>query len=284
MPIKSRRKNPIRLTGSAKIMNWDVPCERRPSGAVLTTRHTFMPLRIGFDMDGVIADFASAFHDVEERLFGAGPGLSAGEPEKEEEAQTSAEKEEGGEPGPQSVPEEASASPRAARRRRDLIWQTIQATPDFWTGLKPTEEGTVRRIHEMMLRHRWEVFFITQRPRTEGDTVQRQTQRWLVEQGFDLPSVLVLGGSRGAAAGALRLNYHIDDSPQNCTDVLSDSKARPILIVPDDDEAMVVSARKLGIGTARSIGACLDILESASSGRSQPNLLARIASMVGWNR
>jgi hypothetical protein len=253
-----------------------------------------MALRIGFDMDGVIADFASAFHDVEERLFGSGPALSAGEPEKrepekgeperEEEAQTSAETEENGEPVAQRVPEEASASPRAARRRRDAVWQAIQSTPDFWTTLKPLENGTVGRIHEMMLRHRWEVFFITQRPGTEGDTVQRQTQRWLVDQGFDLPSVLVLAGSRGAAAGALRLNYHIDDSPQNCIDVLSDSKARPILIVPDDDETTVVSARKLGIGTARSIGACLDILEDASSARSQPSLLARLASIVGWNR
>lgn len=44
----------------------------------------------------------------------------------------------------------------------------------------------------MMLRHPWEVFFITQRPATEGETVQRQTQKWLVQQGFDLPSVIVI--------------------------------------------------------------------------------------------
>jgi hypothetical protein len=133
-----------------------------------------------------------------------------------------------------------------------------------------------------MLEHRGEVFFITQRPKTDGDTVQRQTQRWLVEQGFDLPSVLVLGGSRGAAAGALRLDYHIDDSPQNCVDVISDSRAKPILIVPGGDESTVVSARKLGIGTAQSIGAALDVLEEATTVRSQPGLFARIASLVGW--
>jgi hypothetical protein len=240
-----------------------------------------MPLRIGFDMDGVIADFASAFHEVEERLFGPGTRLSADEPEREEEARSSTESEESADTASRSV-EEASASPREARRRRDVIWRTIQSTPDFWMSLKPLDAGAVARIHEMMLRHRWEVFFITQRPKTDGDTVQRQTQRWLVAQGFDLPSVLVLGGSRGAAAGALRLNYHIDDSPQNCIDVLSDSRARPILIVPDEDEATIVSARKLGIGTARSVGACLDILEDASTARSQPGLLARLASMVGW--
>jgi hypothetical protein len=103
-----------------------------------------------------------------------------------------------------------------------------------------------------------------------------------VAQGFDLPSVLVIGGSRGAAAGALRLNYHIDDSSQNCIDVISDSKAKPILIVPDGDEATVNSARTLGIGTTASVGECLDILEKASLARSQPGLLQRIAAAVGW--
>ena len=58
----------------------------------------------------------------------------------------------------------------------------------------------------MMLRRGLEVFFITQRPATVGQTVQRQTQYWLRQQGFDLPSVLVISGSRGAAAGALRLD------------------------------------------------------------------------------
>ncbi len=227
-------------------------------------------------MDGVVADFSSAFHEVEARLFGPDAALAADQPEREEEAQGALEVDQ------KSAVVEASQGPREAKRRRDAVWRAIQSTPDFWTTLKPTEEDGVRRIHEMMLRHSWEVFFITQRPRTEGITVQRQTQHWLVAQGFDLPSVLVLGGSRGAAAGALRLNYHVDDSPQNCLDVISDSKARTILIVPDVEESTIVSARKLGIGTARSLGACLDILESATAARQQPGLLARIATIVGW--
>lgn len=241
-----------------------------------------MPLRIGFDMDGVLADFSAAFHDVEERLFGPGPGMAAGEPEKEEEAQTAASEGESGEEASKEPIADASLSPRESKRRREAVWRVIQSTPDFWMTLKPTEEGVVQRVHAMMLRHRWEVFFITQRPSTEGDTVQRQTQRWLVEQGFDLPSVLVLGGSRGAAAGALRLNYHVDDSPQNCLDVIADSRAKVILITQGNEESTIVSARKLGIATATSIGACLDILEEATTARSQPGLLARIAAIVGW--
>jgi hypothetical protein len=265
-----------------------------------------MPLRIGFDMDGVLADFGQAFREVETRLFGHGEGLSADEPAREEEVQeTKARRAEdaalrrgvGGGPdatgvegaGSEKIPEPlgdtrvAKIAGGEGRRRRDLVWRDIQSTPNFWSTLKPMDGNAVRRIHEMTLRHQWEVFFITQRPRTNGETVQRQTQRWLVEQGFDLPSVLVLAGSRGAAAGALRLDYHVDDSAQNCLDVIADSRARPILIVPDNDALSVLGARKLGIATARSIGESLDILEEVAKVQTQPSLLQRLAALVGWS-
>jgi len=248
-----------------------------------------MALRIGFDMDGTLADFGRAFHEVEVRLFGPGPGLSPGQPEKQErnEAHGSsrhppAEHRDPAENRIVNPQQGEGPSPRELRRRRDLVWKAIQSTPNFWSSLKPVDPEAVRRIHALMLRHQWEVFFITQRPSTEGQTVQRQTQQWLVEQGFDLPSALVIGGSRGAAAEALRLNYHVDDSPQNCLDVISESGAKPILIVSDDDKTTITSARKLGIGTAMSIGEGLDILESATLARSKPSVLARLAQMVGW--
>ena len=101
-------------------------------------------------------------------------------------------------------------------------------------------------------------------------------------QGFDMPSVLVIGGSRGAAAAALRLDYHVDDSPQNCLDVQAESGAKPILIVQSEDENTVQSARKLKIGTAASVDAALDILEHATLARTNPSLLDRLATLIGW--
>ena len=244
-----------------------------------------MPLRIGFDLDGTLADFAKAFHEVEVRLFGADSHTDAGQPEKEREEDPAATGED-----PASGEERRSGEDRRkdarklkeGRRHRDAIWKAIRSTPDFWTELAPLDATAIKRIHEMTLRHKWEVFFITQRPYTDGDTVQRQSQRWLAAQGFDMPSVLVIGGSRGAAAAALRLDYHVDDSPQNCLDVLADSGAKPILIVDSDDEATVQPARKLKIATARTIHAALDILEHATLARTNPSLLDRLATLVGW--
>jgi hypothetical protein len=122
----------------------------------------------------------------------------------------------------------------------------------------------IPRIFDLMIRGGWEVFFITHRPATAGETVQRQTQLWLRDQGFDLPSVLVISGSRAAAAGALRLSYHVDDNPQNCLDVASALTARPILIAPERDEITENSARRLRISVARNIGEALDILAAAA--------------------
>ncbi len=223
-------------------------------------------------MDGVIADFASAFHDVERRLFGPKAAVAAESPEIE------AAREE--QPAP-AAPRPKPTRPEQ-RRRRDAIWEAIHQTPDFWTTLEPLDPAAVPRIHEMMLRHCWEVFFITQRPATAGDTVQRQTQRWLRDQGFDMPSVLVISGSRGMAAGAVRLNYHVDDSPQNCLDVVADARAKPILIVREPDSLTENSARRLRISVARSIGEALDILERVSLAKDSPGMLDKLSRMVGW--
>ena len=155
--------------------------------------------------------------------------------------------------------------------------------PDFWTTLQPLDPGAVRRIHELMIRYRWEVFFITQRPATEGQTVQRQTQRWLVEQGFDLPSVLVISGSRGAAAGALRLNYHVDDSaaelPRRRLGIARPSAADRARAGRRHRGQREAAQDRRGALDRRSPGC-----PGAESVRGeQPGLLNRLSKIVGWD-
>lgn len=244
-------------------------------------------------MDGVLADFETAFREVEQRLFGvdAPPPPELPESRAAEEEQSEKPRRRASDKAVVSTPEHEPVDPPAAgelpprvltRRKLDRVWSEIASTPDFWTTLKPIDTDAVPRIKEMMLRHGWEVFFITQRPKTAGESVQRQTQRWLVQQGFDWPSVLVMPGSRGKAAGALHVDYLVDDSPKNCVDVISDSRARALLILRERDDHMEASARRLGIGIASSIGNALDILEHATQHHGEHTMLERLARIVGW--
>lgn len=223
-----------------------------------------MSLRVSFDLDGALADFASAFHAVEAKLFGVESDADPA-PEEPKEAQQRQER-----------------GLRLAPGRREAIWREIEGTPDFWRTLKPLDPEAVSRIHELALRHSWHVFFITNRPATAGETVQRQTQRWLSSLGYDLPSVIVLNRSRGRAIRALEIDYHVDDSTENCLDVVADSTARPILVVPDVPDRARDANRKLGIAVVSTIGEALEILEQATIARGNPSMLQRLSALVGW--
>ncbi|RPI56292.1 MAG: hypothetical protein EHM55_05470 [Acidobacteria bacterium] len=241
------------------------------------------PLRIAFDMDGTLADLSSAYAAIEDQIFGAeGAEHERPAPEAREEEQHVKE----GDPPPDAGEVQKKViGRRAARggyRHRDRVWRAIEATPDFWTLLKPIDGDAIRRLNRLTAEHKWEVFFVTQRPATAGGTVQWQTHKWLVEHGFDMPSVIPLSGGRGRAASALQLDYLVDDTPQNCVDVLSDSSTRAILLVDSDDSIAASSARRLGIGTAGDINEVLDLLVQATAARTNPSLFEKLRKLVGW--
>ena len=94
--------------------------------------------------------------------------------------------------------------------------------------------------------------------------------------------MIPLSGGRGKAAAALRLDYLVDDTPQNCVDVLSDSSTRAILLVGDGDPVAENSARRLGIGVARNVHEVLDLLTQATEARANPTLFEKLRKIVGW--
>ena len=238
-----------------------------------------MTLRIGFDLDGVLADLAGAYGEIEERLFGPN------------DRQADATTPDAG-IDPEDPPTGGAEEPidekdilhdqREQQRHQEAIWHAIRNTENFWTQLNPLEPEAVPRLSALAVRYRWEVFFITQRPATAGETVQRQTQRWLIDRGFDLPTVIVVNGARGTLASALDLHYVVDDRPKNCVDVLTDSRAKPILVSSKPDVVTATSARKLGIEMVQSTIEALAILERVSSGSESPSLMRRVVARLGW--
>ena len=234
-------------------------------------------------MDGTLADLSSAYAEVEEQLFGAAdeeakhPAPEVREQEQQTAAAAAAQVDVERREGDRRITTRGMMN-----RNRDRVWKTIEDTPNFWTTLKPLEDGAVKRLYQLTDELNWEVFFITQRPATAGGTVQWQTHKWLVEQGFGTPSVIPLSGGRGKAAAALRLDYLIDDTPQNCVDVLSDSSTRAILLVDANDALAQTSARRLGIGVAYHVHEVLDLLTQATEARANPTLFEKLRKIVGW--
>lgn len=237
-----------------------------------------MTLRIGFDLDGVLADLAAAYKAVDRRLFGAdaeadeAPESPIDEGRADADAVGDAEEDVGGE----------VRRLREARRRQKIVCHAIETTDDFWAAVQPSEEGVVARLAEAAARHRWEVFFVTKRPETSGETAQRQTQRWLAAQGFELPAVIVTPGSRGRLAAALELDYLVDDTPQNAVDVVSEAKTRVILVNRSGDRSVEANARRLGVAVVGRASEALDLLERSTTAAASPTLMERLAKKIGW--
>src|SRR5262249_45562050 len=152
-------------------------------------------------------------------------------------------------------PDTAAVAARdLSSRELDQLWQHVRGIENFWLTLDEIEPGAVARLGALASMHGWELIFLTQRPATAGDTAQRQTQRWLEGHGVELPSVFVMNGSRGKVAAALNLDVVIDDRPENCLDVVSDSDARSILVWRDDPATVPPSLARLAIDIVFSIG------------------------------
>ena len=192
-----------------------------------------MTLRLGIDIDGVLADFRTAFHatamrclrhDVED-----GQDLEA--------------------PTPLS----------AADVRR--VWNHIAAAPNWWMDVPAYEPDQIARLYSLTRAGGWEVFFMTKRPPSAGDSVQFQTQWWIERFGFYLPAVMTVPGSRGDIANGLRLDLVLDDQLLNCVEVISAAPTKAVLVHRTDDSAVKQQASNRGIGVVSTLAEALTVIE-----------------------
>jgi hypothetical protein len=261
-----------------------------------------VPLRIAFDLDGVLADMDAELIRQAEHLFGesmidrrpatnASSGRASGPPADAQPGSPARQPRWGPQPQPQAAAStaEPSGDPEPPLLKLNLtskqqrrLWKHVESIENFWETLQENEPGTVKRLARLAHDRRWEIMFLTKRPRSAGATCQLQTQRWLVANGFPLPSVYVVQGSRGRIAAALALDVVIDDRPENCLDIVVDSKARAILVWRDDEKNLPAAARRLGIAVVRTVRECLDVLEQIDAPpREQPGLMDRVMRLLG---
>ena len=233
-------------------------------------------MRLGFDLDGTVADLHNALAAEARRLF---PGIDPDAVPSSAAPGTTT----GNETSSGDQPEEQQLSfGSLSSRQQSEIWNAVCDRENFWETLDEIEPGALARLYALVREHRWELIFLTSRPETRGDTAQAQSHRWLSKHGFLQPSVFVVHGSRGKIASALALDVIVDDRPENCHDVAIDSSARAILVWRGDAGNVPGSARQLGIGSVGSMRECLDILESLDRpDESQLGMVERLKRLLG---
>lgn len=252
-----------------------------------------MAFRIAFDLDGVLADMDAALVHEARTLFGEAVARRLQQdsaPPADPESSSAAAADGTAAPapdGPEGTPRESEGPLpptrlRLTARQERRLWRHVAAIENFWETLTEIEPDCVRRLAAVADARRWEVIFITRRPETAGATAQVQTQRWLAAHGFALPSVFVVRRSRGRVAAALGLDFLVDDTPQNCLDVVVESSARAVLVWRDQARQVPPAAARLGIGVVRSVDECLNILADVdASSRERPGVIARVLQLLG---
>jgi hypothetical protein len=183
------------------------------------------------DVDGVLADFRSSFRILATSELGL-RGASADESD-------------------------------LSKGDVDRLWKAVGRSANWWMTLAAYEPEQITRLYDLSRQRRWEVFFMTSRPPSGGDTVQVQTQVWLERHGFYLPTVLTApAGARGELSRSLRLDVMVDDHFINCMEIVGASNTKVLHMARGTiEDARRKQAETRGIGVVSTLAEALDGVE-----------------------
>lgn len=161
-------------------------------------------MRIGFDIDGVLANFVSAYQATFVRLTGR-DDFAPGDVDN---------------PPTWHWPELRGYTFEETR----AVWASIQVDTTFWMRLQPTAWWAALVLVLPILEEKHDVYYLTDRP---GVAAKRQTEAWLTQwlpySLMEKTPTVLLTGKKGWAAAALKLDCYIDDKRENIVDVATQS-------------------------------------------------------------
>jgi hypothetical protein len=164
-------------------------------------------MRIGCDIDGVLADFNTAF--IARVILVTGKDLF---PVRPFDIPTWNYPEHYGYTGA-----EVSA-----------VWESIKADDNFWASLPAYDDTRATLFHLSNQQYMGDdIYFVTARP---GVFAKQQTERWLRANGFTNPTVLI-SSLKGHCAEALALDRYLDDRWENALSVADTPDTYPYLLV-----------------------------------------------------
>ncbi len=190
-------------------------------------------MKIGFDIDGVLANFVAAYQPLFVKTTGRNDFLI----------------------------NDITAPPcwdwptlrGYTEKETKAVWDIIKRDDTFWMNL-PAFEDSVLSLKSVLkvLELQHEVYYLTDRA---GIDVKRQTKFWLIDKlnyigrAHTEPTVLITAtGEKGHVARALKLDAYIDDKPSNVEDVVRESPNTRMYYLNKryNQDFPVVGARRIG--------------------------------------
>ena len=158
-------------------------------------------MRIGFDLDGVLADFNTGFANklidvTGENKFSWFDNLS--------------------QPPCWDWPKAAGYT----SKQIDATWRAVDDDPSFWMSLLPLRGVADFNAADGLFEEDVDVYFVTKR---DSPTAKDQSEVWLADQIHLMYPTVLITGDKGLACKVLRLDAYIDDKVENVQAVVKES-------------------------------------------------------------
>ncbi len=165
---------------------------------------------IGIDIDGVLADFTTAYVPLIQKVT----GRELFPPHWRQKA---------------TFPQTWDFDLDAGYTKAELseVWKVIKTSKTFWRDLKPLEGAVTTIKHLNWLSERnTDIYFLTNRM---GTHAKSQTESWLYQCGMANPTVILVA-EKAPLVKALGIEAFIDDKPDTLNDVANHAQAHGLTV------------------------------------------------------